>query len=316
MLVSKTCGNNDYLSEIFTMRGGPGCVLPMMRKQFYYCPSPCQWLYYCSNDTSFDWWFQSHDSQTCGNHWPWRNSLDPRHQISTSPQEKTDISVSMFLHRIHTTTIWIWWSQICDITYEFQHTTLLSPVPIYNWRICQDAQHSISWSCRVPMYASLRTHPDITYAVQTLSCFTTKPRLAHWEAIKHVFCYLKGTKGLWLSYRGKRGNLIGYADADGNMAEDCYAISEYAFLLYSGAILRTTKWQEIISLSTTKSKYVAATYASKEALWLCFLLSQLFEINSEPVTLFSNNQSAIVLTKDHQYHGHTKHIDICSHFIC
>jgi len=33
------------------------------------------------------------------------------------------------------------------------------------------------------------------------------------------------------------------------------------------------------------------------------------------MTLFSDNQSAIVLTKEHQYHAHTKHIDVCFHFI-
>jgi hypothetical protein len=148
-----------------------------------------------------------------------------------------------------------------------------------------------------------------------LSRFTTKPGLAHWEAIKRVFHYLKGTKDLWLLYGGKRENLIGYADADGNMAEDRHAISGYAFLLHGGAVSWTTKRQEIISLSTTESEYVAATYAAKEALWLRSLLSQLFEINSEPVTLFSDNQSAIALTKDHQYHARTKHIDIRFHFI-
>ena len=155
----------------------------------------------------------------------------------------------------------------------------------------------------------------ITYAVQTLLHFSIKPGLAHWEAVKHIFCYLKGTKDLWLLYGGKRGDLIGQADTDRNMAEDCHVISGYAFLLHGGAVLWTTKWQEIISLSTTKSKYVATTYAAKEALWLCSLLSQLFEINSKPVTLFSDNQSAIVLMKDHQYHACTKHIDTHFHFI-
>ena len=149
------------------------------------------------------------------------------------------------------------------------------------------------------MYASLRTRLDITYAVQTLSCFSTKPETAHWEAIKCVFCYLKGMKELWLSYGGEEKKLVGYADADGNMAEDRHAILGYAFLIHGGAVSWTTKWQEIISLSTTESEYIAATYAAKEALWLKFLLLQLFEINSKPITLFSNNQSAIALTKDH-----------------
>jgi hypothetical protein len=91
------------------------------------------------------------------------------------------------------------------------------------------------------MYTSLRTRPDITYAVQTLSCFSIKPRPAHWDTVKRVFRYLKGTKDLWLLYGGKRGNLVGYADADGNMAKDCHAISGYAFLLHSGAVSWTTK---------------------------------------------------------------------------
>ncbi|PPQ91584.1 hypothetical protein CVT25_012512 [Psilocybe cyanescens] len=166
------------------------------------------------------------------------------------------------------------------------------------------------------MYVSLGMRPDITYAVQTVSHFSTKPGLAHWEAVKRIFRYLKGTRDLWLSYGGTLKELTGYVDADGNMAEDHHAISGYAFLLHGGAVSWTTKCQEIISLSTTESEYVAATYAAKEALWLRSLISQLFDTSLDATTLFSDNQSAIALTKDHQYHARTKHIDIRFHFIC
>ena len=60
---------------------------------------------------------------------------------------------------------------------------------------------------------------------------------------------------------------------------------------------------------------MAATHAMKEALWLRSLINEIFEKFSGPITLFGDNQSAIILTKDHQYHAHTKHIDICFHFI-
>ena len=110
--------------------------------------------------------------------------------------------------------------------------------------------------------------------------------------------------------------LNGYADADGNTAEDRHAISGYALLLHGGVVSWTTKRQEIISLSTTESVYIAATYAAKEALWLRSLISQLFDTTLEATTLFSDNESAIVLTKDHQYHARTKHIDVQFHFIC
>ena len=34
------------------------------------------------------------------------------------------------------------------------------------------------------------------------------------------------------------------------------------------------------------------------------------------IKLSSDNQGAIVLSKDNKLHQHTKHIDICYHFIC
>jgi len=55
---------------------------------------------------------------------------------------------------------------------------------------------------------------------------------------------------------------------------------------------------------------------AKEALWLRSLIQQLFDNTLSPTTLFSNNQSAITLSKDHQYHARTKHIDVQFHFIC
>jgi len=52
------------------------------------------------------------------------------------------------------------------------------------------------------------------------------------------------------------------------MAQDHYAILGYAFLINGGAVSWSTKHQEIVTLSTTESEYVGATYAVKKALWL------------------------------------------------
>ena len=48
-------------------------------------------------------------------------------------------------------------------------------------RMCDIPYHEAVGSL---MYAALGTHPDIVFAVQTMSRFTSKPRLAHWEAVK------------------------------------------------------------------------------------------------------------------------------------
>ena len=111
--------------------------------------------------------------------------------------------------------------------------TYNSPITEETAKMCNIPYHEAVGSL---MYTSLGTRPDITYAVQTLSRFLTKPGTAHWEAVKRVFCYVKGTKELWLSYGGEEKKLVGYADADGNMAKDRHAILGYAFLIHGGAV--------------------------------------------------------------------------------
>ena len=67
------------------------------------------------------------------------------------------------------------------------------------------------------MYAALGTCPNIAFAVQTMSRFLINPGPAHWEAVKHIFHYLKGTIDLWLSYGDQKMKLIGYTNADGSI---------------------------------------------------------------------------------------------------
>jgi hypothetical protein len=105
------------------------------------------------------------------------------------------------------------------------------------------------------------------------------------------------------------------ADADGSMGEDRCAVTGYAFLIDGGAVSWSSKRQEIVSLSMTESEYVAAMHGIKEALWLRSLLSKVFQPIKPLTTLFSDHQAAISLTQDHQYHVHTKYIDVCYHFI-
>ena len=94
------------------------------------------------------------------------------------------------------------------------------------------------------------------------------------------------------------------------MADDRHAITGYTFLIDGSAISWSSKQQEIVLLSTTKSEYIVATHGMKEVLWLHSLLSEVFGTITAPTTLFLDNQAAIVLMCDHQYHSHTKHIDV------
>ena len=86
------------------------------------------------------------------------------------------------------------------------------------------------------MYMMLRTCPDISVAVTIVSKFSSNPGMAQWEAMKQIYQYLLSMKYLWLLYRGEDKDLVGYADADGNMAEDQCATLGYAFLVDARAV--------------------------------------------------------------------------------
>ncbi|KAL6315051.1 hypothetical protein AAG906_030898 [Vitis piasezkii] len=69
-----------------------------------------------------------------------------------------------------------------------------------------------------------------------------------------------------------------------------------------------------VALSTTKSKYMAITEATKESLWLTGLVKEL-GILQGGVQLYCDSQSAIYLAKNQVYHARTKHIDVRFHKI-
>ena len=49
-------------------------------------------------------------------------------------------------------------------------------------------------ACGSLMYAMVATRPDITYGVGVVSRFMAYPGKAHWNAVKSIMRYLKGTK--------------------------------------------------------------------------------------------------------------------------
>ena len=50
------------------------------------------------------------------------------------------------------------------------------------------------------MYLAQCTRPDIDFAVNLLARFSSEPTRRHWNGIKHIFRYLRGTIDLGLYY--------------------------------------------------------------------------------------------------------------------
>ena len=69
---------------------------------------------------------------------------------------------------------------------------------------------------------------------------------------------------------------------------------------------------------TCEAEYIGQTNATKEAIWLRRLLNEIRpETANEPqaTIIYCDNQGAIALAKNPQFHARTKHIDIQHHFV-
>jgi hypothetical protein len=166
------------------------------------------------------------------------------------------------------------------------------------------------------MFAMLGTRPDIAFAISIVSRFASNPTETHWKLVKRMFRYLRGTVNLQLVYQGDLGPLRGYSDADyAGDIETRRSTSGYLFSLGSAAISWSSKRQPTVALSTCEAEYIAQTQAAKEAIWLQRLIQELITTVATPPIIYCDNEGAVALSKNPEFHSRTKHIDIQWHFV-
>lgn len=166
------------------------------------------------------------------------------------------------------------------------------------------------------IYLAQLTRPDIMYAVNLLSRYSTCYTETHWRAVKRVFRYLAGTTTLGIKYDASNLTLVAYADADyAGDVETRRSTTGYIFNLSGGPISWCSQRQKSVSVSTTEAEYVAASTAARELVWLRQLLNDLECQCEERSVLYIDNQSAIRLIKNPEWHKRTKHIDIHFHYV-
>lgn len=73
--------------------------------------------------------------------------------------------------------------------------------------------------------------------------------------------------------------------------------------------------QRIVAMSTTEAEYIAPSDATKETIWLRYLLESMRAANNGLTTMKVDNQGAIKLIKNPEYHKRTKHIEVRYRFI-
>ncbi|GJX27380.1 retrovirus-related pol polyprotein from transposon TNT 1-94 [Tanacetum coccineum] len=151
------------------------------------------------------------------------------------------------------------------------------------------------------------SRPDLVFAVCMCARYQAKPTKKHFEAIKRVFRYLKGTihMGLWYP-KDNAMSLTAYADADHAGCQDSRrSTSGSAQFLGDRLVSWSSKKQRSTAISTTEAEYIAMSGCCAQILWMRSQLKDYgFEFNKIP--LYCDNKSSIALCCNNVQHSRSK----------
>ena len=114
--------------------------------------------------------------------------------------------------------------------------------------------------------------------------------------------------GLCFSGSGPYPNVLtGFSDADyAGDIDTRRSTTGYVFTLNGAAVTWRSRRQSCVALSTTDSEYGSMSESTKEAVWIRRLLKALGVRQSDPTTLFCDNQSSIRIVKNPELHDPRK----------
>ena len=166
-------------------------------------------------------------------------------------------------------------------------------------------------------YLAIATRPDVAYPVSVLSRFSKNPGTTHWEALKRLLRYLKGTLDYCIVYapdlqsQPQVFDFKTYCDADhgGDKDSGC-STSGYVVKMGTGAISWMSRLQAFVTLSTTEAEYVSAVSAGQEILWLRNLFTEFGYSFTHASVLHIDNESALSVARNPEHHGRVKHLDL------
>lgn len=168
------------------------------------------------------------------------------------------------------------------------------------------------------LYLCTHTRPDIAASVAILSKKVASPRNNDLNEVKRVIRYLKGTCYLKLKLNDPHANEEIVAHSDANWAEDRddrKSNSGFYCTLNGGAVSWSSRKQDIVTLSSAESEYVALAETNKEVTWLREVIKCFGIDTSTPITIFTDSQSCISMIRNQSFSNRTKHIDARYHYI-
>jgi hypothetical protein len=160
------------------------------------------------------------------------------------------------------------------------------------------------------MYAMTGTRLDISYAVGYLARYFENPNESLLTAARNVAAYLKSSADVGIQFtRQESPRLIGYCDATFNDdPQTSRSTGAYVFTYGGSAICWKSKLQSLVAGGGTAESEMDALYtATKEAIWLNGLLSEIGYPQPQPIPIFCDNQAAVIIANGGGTHSKTKH---------
>ncbi|KAL4105052.1 hypothetical protein QTP88_020327 [Uroleucon formosanum] len=224
--------------------------------------------------------------------------------LGTETEQKSDGSIVMY-QRLY-----------CKRILEKFNMTEANPVqiPADPQHLLDDKQQNTNLTSKAPYREAVGT---LLYLINLVSRYIEDPKEQHWTAVKRILKYLKGTINFGLIFSSRQKIMLkGYSDADYTGDLDTRrSTSGSVFTLGSGSIAWSSRRQQCVSLSTTKSEYIALSQAVQELTWLKLFLGELMDQPKMVPTMYGDNQNAIKLVKNPEFYRRTKHIDVRYHYI-
>ena len=111
--------------------------------------------------------------------------------------------------------------------------------------------------------------------------------------------------------------LEAYCDADYAASEGRKSTMAFLFKLAGAAVSWMSKLEPTVAISSTESEYMALLQAVKESIWIQRFLKELerYSAVKNGNRIMEDNQGAIALAHNPEYHARTKHIDVQYHFV-
>lgn len=161
------------------------------------------------------------------------------------------------------------------------------------------------------------TRPDLSFAVNKVCQFLSQPTDIHWEAVKRILRFVKGTASTGLNFRRSPSTLLSiFTDADwAGCVDDLRSTGGFAVYFGPNLISWSACKQPTVSRSSTEAEYKALANGTAEASWIQTLLKELHIPQPRAPVLWCDNLGATYLSVNPAFHARTKHIEVDYHFV-